>query len=245
MALQARKEAIEERLQQIRASSPGSLIRQLWQEHHGVMCAGVYWDRYGRAPLLRAGQMQGFLRCWFIIQTWRCLCDCARCHNLGWCGVWGKRQQRDVPCCAGLDMLAEIAECIGGHSLASICRLLAEDHSGWSGQPLHAILQSRNHWVGIGGLHGMRQLLAEGLSSAALIGIPQGDHDQWNAGPARRHIDCPHGVGAGGMPDLLLWNAERREAKLSEVKGPRDRLSEQQRAWAGALAAGGLHIEVR
>ena len=49
---------------------------------------------------------------------------------------------------------------------------------------------------------------------------------------------------AGGMPDLLLWNAERREAKLSEVKGPRDRLSEQQRAWAGALAAGGLHIEV-
>ena len=49
---------------------------------------------------------------------------------------------------------------------------------------------------------------------------------------------------AGGMPDLLLWNAERWEAKLSEVKGPRDRLSEQQRAWAGALAAGGLHIEV-
>ncbi len=52
-------------------------------------------------------------------------------------------------------------------------------------------------------------------------------------------------MSAGGMPDLLLWNAERKEAKLSEVKGPRDRLSEQQRAWAGALAAGGLHIEVR
>lgn len=49
---------------------------------------------------------------------------------------------------------------------------------------------------------------------------------------------------AGGMPDLFLWNAKRKEAKLSEVKGPRDRLSEQQRAWAGALAAGGLHVEV-
>ena len=36
--------------------------------------------------------------------------------------------------CAGLDMLAETADCIGGHSLASVCRLLAEDHSGWSGQ---------------------------------------------------------------------------------------------------------------
>ncbi len=46
------------------------------------------------------------------------------------------------------------------------------------------------------------------------------------------------------MPDLLLWNADRKEAKLSEVKSHRDRLSEQQRAWAGALAAGGLHIEV-
>ena len=59
------------------------------------------------------------------------------------------------------------------------------------------------------------------------------------AGILRSGVDS-----AGGMPDLLLWNAERREAKLSEVKGPRDRLSEQQRAWAGALAAGGLHIEV-
>jgi Fanconi-associated nuclease 1 len=46
------------------------------------------------------------------------------------------------------------------------------------------------------------------------------------------------------MPDLLLWKPESRTAKLSEVKGPRDRLSEQQRAWAAALAAGGLHVEV-
>lgn len=39
----------------------------------------------------------------------------------------------DLAVCAGLDMIAEIAECIGGHSLASVCRLLAEDHAGWSG----------------------------------------------------------------------------------------------------------------
>ena len=30
-------------------------------------------------------------------------------------------------------MVVEIAECIGGHGLASVCRLLAEDHAGWSG----------------------------------------------------------------------------------------------------------------
>ncbi len=52
--MQARKEALEERLQQIRASSPGSLIRELWEEHHGVMCAGVYWDRYSETRLLHA-----------------------------------------------------------------------------------------------------------------------------------------------------------------------------------------------
>lgn len=33
-------------------------------------------------------------------------------------------------------------------------------------------------------------------------------------------------------------------AKLAEVKGPRDRLSEQQRAWLAALAHAGLQVEV-
>ncbi len=46
------------------------------------------------------------------------------------------------------------------------------------------------------------------------------------------------------MPDLLLWHVKERRAKASEVKGPRDRLSEQQRAWAAALSAGGLDVEV-
>ena len=53
------------------------------------------------------------------------------------------------------------------------------------------------------------------------------------------YVDC-----AGGMPDLLLWHPEQRRAKASEVKGPRDRLSEQQRAWATALSAGGMDVEV-
>ena len=48
--------------------------------------------------------------------------------------------------------------------------------------------------------------------------------------------------GAGGMPDLLLWRPSDRRAKLSEVKGPRDRLSEQQRAWAAALSGAGLQV---
>jgi VRR-NUC domain len=51
-----------------------------------------------------------------------------------------------------------------------------------------------------------------------------------------------HLCGAGGMPDLLLWRPADRRAKLSEVKGPRDRLSEQQRAWAAALSGAGLQV---
>ncbi|KAG6667571.1 fanconi-associated nuclease 1 homolog isoform X1 [Carya illinoinensis] len=52
---------------------------------------------------------------------------------------------------------------------------------------------------------------------------------------------------SSGMPDLLLWrfNQEYRgEAKLVEVKGPRDRLSEQQRAWLLFLMDCGFNTEV-
>lgn len=46
------------------------------------------------------------------------------------------------------------------------------------------------------------------------------------------------------MPDLLLWRAASRDAKLAEVKGPRDRLSTSQLAWMNALSGAGLAAEV-
>ncbi|XP_059310582.1 fanconi-associated nuclease 1 homolog isoform X2 [Lycium ferocissimum] len=52
---------------------------------------------------------------------------------------------------------------------------------------------------------------------------------------------------SSGMPDLLLWRFHddyRGEAKLVEVKGPRDRLSEQQRAWLLFLMDCGFNVEV-
>ncbi|KAK9794912.1 hypothetical protein WJX73_005165 [Symbiochloris irregularis] len=69
--------------------------------------------------------------------------------------------------------------------------------------------------VGGSGLAAVCQLLAE-------------DHSGW----------------AGGMPDLLLWKPGEAVAKLSEVKGPRDRLSDQQRAWITALTSAGVRCEV-
>lgn len=52
---------------------------------------------------------------------------------------------------------------------------------------------------------------------------------------------------SSGMPDLLLWRfcgEYSGEAKLVEVKGPKDRLSEQQRAWLLMLMDCGFTVEV-
>ncbi|CAN1346686.1 Fanconi-associated nuclease 1 homolog [Linum perenne] len=53
---------------------------------------------------------------------------------------------------------------------------------------------------------------------------------------------------SSGMPDLLLWRfheeGNRGEVKLVEVKGPRDSLSEQQRAWLLLLMDWGFNAEV-
>jgi len=46
------------------------------------------------------------------------------------------------------------------------------------------------------------------------------------------------------MPDLFLWNASRQDAKLSEVKGPRDTLSDKQRAWISFIQDAGVKVEV-
>ncbi|EFJ10356.1 hypothetical protein SELMODRAFT_427183 [Selaginella moellendorffii] len=52
------------------------------------------------------------------------------------------------------------------------------------------------------------------------------DHSNWTA----------------GMPDLLLW--KEKEAKLAEVKGPGDRLSEQQVAWFLILSDANVPVEL-
>ncbi|KAF8388570.1 hypothetical protein HHK36_027245 [Tetracentron sinense] len=62
-----------------------------------------------------------------------------------------------------------------------------------------------------------------------------------------RHLAQDYRSWSSGMPDLLLWRFcgdYRGEAKLVEVKGPRDRLSEQQRAWLLLLMDCGFNTEV-
>ncbi|PSR98821.1 Fanconi-associated nuclease [Actinidia chinensis var. chinensis] len=62
-----------------------------------------------------------------------------------------------------------------------------------------------------------------------------------------RHLAQGYKSWSSGMPDLLLWRFHgdyRGEAKLVEVKGPTDRLSEQQRAWLLVLMDCGFNTEV-
>ncbi|XP_020253347.1 fanconi-associated nuclease 1 homolog isoform X2 [Asparagus officinalis] len=64
-----------------------------------------------------------------------------------------------------------------------------------------------------------------------------------------RHLALDYRSWCSGMPDLLLWrfhggDGDAGRAKLVEVKGPRDRLSEQQRAWMLILMDCGFDVEV-
>ncbi|XP_023748691.1 fanconi-associated nuclease 1 homolog isoform X1 [Lactuca sativa] len=62
-----------------------------------------------------------------------------------------------------------------------------------------------------------------------------------------RHLAQDYRSWSSGMPDLLLWRFHSDysgEAKLVEVKGPRDRVSEQQRAWLLFFMDSGFNAEV-
>lgn len=52
-------------------------------------------------------------------------------------------------------------------------------------------------------------------------------------------------VWSAGAPDLCLWKFEERQCKFVEVKGPGDKLSEQQKNWFNLLSkADGIGVEV-
>ncbi|WWC66149.1 uncharacterized protein I206_100049 [Kwoniella pini CBS 10737] len=47
-----------------------------------------------------------------------------------------------------------------------------------------------------------------------------------------------------GVPDLIVWNYEKKEARFVEVKGPGDSLSETQKVWIDVLLSSGIPVEV-
>ncbi|KIR25350.1 fanconi-associated nuclease 1 [Cryptococcus deuterogattii LA55] len=49
---------------------------------------------------------------------------------------------------------------------------------------------------------------------------------------------------ASGVPDLIVWNPETKDARFVEVKGPGDSLSETQKIWIDVLLSTGIQVEV-
>ncbi|GMK54143.1 hypothetical protein CspeluHIS016_0107290 [Cutaneotrichosporon spelunceum] len=47
-----------------------------------------------------------------------------------------------------------------------------------------------------------------------------------------------------GVPDLIVWDYDKREARFVEVKGPGDQLSETQKIWIDFLLSAGVSVEV-
>ena len=43
----SRREAIEGKLDEVRAGRGPALLQQCWQQHQGEWCRGVNWDRHG------------------------------------------------------------------------------------------------------------------------------------------------------------------------------------------------------
>ena len=77
------------------------------------------------------------------------------------------------------------------------------------------------------------QAICEGVRAmplAALMRLLASDYAGWRA----------------GLPDLVLWRGApgSREAMLVEVKGTRDSMRPGQRAWATALGAAGIRMEI-
>lgn len=48
----------------------------------------------------------------------------------------------------------------------------------------------------------------------------------------------------GGVPDLVVWNAEVRQVMFVEVKSENDRLSDTQRLWIHVLVGAGVRVEI-
>jgi len=49
---------------------------------------------------------------------------------------------------------------------------------------------------------------------------------------------------SSGAPDLVLWSTRMRKCKFVEVKGPNDKLQENQKMWIDALLGAGAEVDV-
>ncbi|KAL3700576.1 hypothetical protein R1sor_018598 [Riccia sorocarpa] len=129
-----------------------------------------------------------------------------------------------------LAQLLVIARCVGSTGLSHVCRLLAEDHAGWRGGMPDLLL-----W---------KTTSVDASSDSSLC--PDCGCSSLGKGVEIVSSDesCTSAQGTRTEGILSDRKSVRWEAKLVEVKGPRDHLSDQQMAWIWILMNGGLSVEV-
>lgn len=146
-------------------------------------------------------------------------------------------------CCTGvawdrysLHTLQLIAACIGGTALAGILDVMAFLHKHFrGGMPDLLVYRSRPRAAadGSGGTHAMREQQpapAAGVTASLPTADENGADDE-HGDPAMRDIVLDE--------DNFVF-----EAKFVEVKGPRDRLFDKQRAWLRVLLRAGVDTEL-
>ncbi|CAM6105052.1 unnamed protein product [Calypogeia fissa] len=156
-----------------------------------------------------------------------------------------------------LEELQTIALCIGGPGLSTICKLLAEDHAGWTaGMPDLLLWRTPNS-------SNSKEVSTDNIACTecscnqpkrlSASTSQETSTMEYNACQREENLDN-NGCGSGDglniskafIKELANTRKSRKhgEAKLVEVKGPRDHLSEQQRAWIWILMNAGLTVEV-
>jgi hypothetical protein len=157
-----------------------------------------------------------------------------------------------------LEELQTIALCVGGPGLSAVCRLLAEDHAGWTGGMPDLLLwrtpdSNDAEHVSEVGIDDARCLKCGCYQTSKVVGSRSDENGSMNcSGKGKIRLgngDCRFSssfslANRSSNAPTAGRGKKHGEAKLVEVKGPRDRLSEQQRAWVWILMNSGLTVEV-
>lgn len=154
-----------------------------------------------------------------------------------------------------LEELQTIALCVGGPGLSTICRLLAEDHAGWTAgmpdlllwrvapgaEPIPEVSTNHQPCTNCGCNQSERGLVRNARQETGTMGHSFQLEERADTSGRGSGESCK-------VPSSCVRTHRKSrkhgEAKLVEVKGPRDRLSEQQRAWIWILMNAGLSVEV-
>ena len=268
MFFRHRESRMCKRLHEIAVASPSELVAMVgcaWRRYHGQSCRGVRWCPVKQLPA--PARTAHALDTGFGSKP-------SSGHGDGGVGSQGSGGGVDAVSAGSshrveganggagrwngatlyhLHLLQLVAACMGGVGLAAVFNTLAADHKHFQGgMPDLLLWRSVRRNAGGAGSHTAVPIPAAtprvtfdgGLHSMAASDTV----DTPVSGGTSYVVDVgdeAEGIPVSAAPDIELDTTRYAfEAMLVEVKGPRDRLSDKQRAWIAALRQGGVAVEV-